>query len=73
MVSELPVLDTFANSGRTLGVKLRKSMLGNHQIGQTEERLRLRRVFGQSAIAGVHVFEDILDDVDARPLLEHWL
>jgi len=62
-VCELAVSDIFSISGRTLGVKLEQPTLGDHQIRQSEQRMQLRRVLGQSAIARLLVSKDVLDDV----------
>ena len=51
MASELAVSDIFSISGRTLGVKFEQSTLGDNQIRQSEQRMQLRRVLDQSAIA----------------------
>ena len=46
-----------------MGVKLEQPTLGDHQIRQSEQRMQLCRVLGQSAIARLLVSKDVLDDV----------
>ena len=63
MVSELTLLDIAAISERTLGTKFEQPPLSDHLLRQTEERMRLSRVLGQSVIARLLVSKDVLDDM----------
>ena len=52
-----------AKSGRNSAVRDTESPRGDHQIGQTEQRVQPRRVLGQPAIADLLQTKQILDDV----------
>ena len=51
----------------------KQGFLDDHEIGQSEQGVKLRRVFGQAAIAQLLMAEQVLDDVervlDYRPHL----
>ena len=52
-----------AISGRTLGVELKQSALGDHQIRQAEQRHQLCGVLGQPSVTSLLQTEAIFDDV----------
>jgi len=45
-------------------VKRQQAPLGNHQIGQTEKGVQLRRILGQPAVAELPEVEQVLDEVE---------
>jgi hypothetical protein len=51
----------------------KQGFLDDHEIGQSEQGVKLRRVFGQAAVAQLLMAEQVLDDVervlDYRPHL----
>jgi hypothetical protein len=50
-------------SRRTSAMNGQQLLLGNHQVGQTEQAQQLRVVLGQPLVAGLLVPEQVLDDV----------
>lgn len=48
-----------------MGVSAAKESGCKHQIGQSEQGEQLRRIFGQSTIAGFAMAEQAFDDVEA--------
>lgn len=48
-----PFRATFRSSGRNLGLKGQEAPLGDHQVGQPEKGVQLRRVLGQPFIANL--------------------
>ncbi|MBV2204552.1 MAG: hypothetical protein KUL87_03950, partial [Pseudomonas sp.] len=45
-------------------MKGEQTPLGDHQIGQTQQREQLRGVFGQSAVTQLAQAKAVLDDVE---------
>lgn len=54
----------WAPSGHTEGVPRPQAPAGNHQVGQPEQGLQLRRIPRQPPIARLAVLEQVLDDVE---------
>jgi len=56
-------LCAFRHSGRTSEFSDRKSLAGQHQIGEAKQFEQLRSVFGQAAIARLPMAKQVLDDM----------
>jgi hypothetical protein len=49
--------------GRTTGVECKQSRLGDQQIRQAEEGVKLRHILGNSLVAHLHA-EEVLDGME---------